>query len=164
MRSQRSRPASTSWECCSWEPPLRGIISHTGKPVCANALVFLWVDALASSQARPRRRCSHLYIKTIFLPRQARDKHRESTQKRRCRWGLRRYGSQLEIEQSRRLIEYNSATSLQVTAAAMAATVWAMRNPSCGIREPEEVPHVRASSRGQPPTYFCALGACSLLT
>ena len=53
------------------------------------------------------------------------------------------YGSQLEIEQSRRLIEYNSATSLQVTAAAMAATVWAMRNPNCGIREPEEVPHVR---------------------
>lgn len=51
------------------------------------------------------------------------------------------YGSQLEIEQSRRLIEYNSATSLQVTAAAMAATVWAMRNPNCGIREPEEVPH-----------------------
>jgi homospermidine synthase len=51
------------------------------------------------------------------------------------------YGSQLEIEQSRRLIEYNSATSLQVTAAAMAATVWAMRNPRCGIREPEEVPH-----------------------
>ena len=25
----------------------------------------------------------------------------------------------------------------------MAATVWAMRNPSAGIREPEEVPHVR---------------------
>ena len=51
------------------------------------------------------------------------------------------YGSQLEIEQSRRLVEYNSATSLQVTAAAMAATVWAMRNPRSGIREPEEVPH-----------------------
>jgi hypothetical protein len=27
----------------------------------------------------------HLYIKVIFLPRQARDKHRESTQKR-CRY------------------------------------------------------------------------------
>jgi hypothetical protein len=26
---------------------------------------------------------SHLYIKTIILPRQARDKHRETTQKRR---------------------------------------------------------------------------------
>ena len=51
------------------------------------------------------------------------------------------YGSQLEIEQARRLVEFNSATSLQVTAAAMAATVWAMRNPSCGILEPEEVPH-----------------------
>jgi hypothetical protein len=28
---------------------------------------------------------SHLYMKTIILPRQARDKHRESTQKRRSR-------------------------------------------------------------------------------
>jgi hypothetical protein len=28
---------------------------------------------------------SHLYIKTIILPRQARDKHRENTQKR-CRF------------------------------------------------------------------------------
>jgi hypothetical protein len=27
----------------------------------------------------------HLYIKTIMLPRQARDKHRESTQKESCR-------------------------------------------------------------------------------
>jgi len=51
------------------------------------------------------------------------------------------YGSQLEIEQSRKLVEFNSATSLQVTAAAMAATVWAMRNPSRGINEAEDVPH-----------------------
>jgi len=51
------------------------------------------------------------------------------------------YGSQLEIEQSRRIIESNSATSLQVTSAAMAATVYAMRNPRKGILEPEEVPH-----------------------
>ena len=29
---------------------------------------------------------SRLYVKTIFLPRQARDKHRESTQKRDCRF------------------------------------------------------------------------------
>jgi hypothetical protein len=27
----------------------------------------------------------HLYVKVILLPRQARDKHRESTQKRRAR-------------------------------------------------------------------------------
>eukprot|EP01052_Picozoa_sp_SAG31_P022942 SAG31_NODE_1854_length_7065_cov_43.480764_2_plen_339_part_00 len=49
------------------------------------------------------------------------------------------YGSQLEIEQARKLIETNSATSLQVTAAAMAATIYAMRNPRLGILEPEHV-------------------------
>ena len=40
------------------------------------------------------------------------------------------YGSQLSIEQTRRLCPYNSATSLQVTAPVMAAAIWAMRNPT----------------------------------
>jgi homospermidine synthase len=34
------------------------------------------------------------------------------------------YGSQLEIENSRRLVEHNSATSLQVTATALAGVIW----------------------------------------
>lgn len=51
------------------------------------------------------------------------------------------YGSQLEISQARKLIPKNSATSLQVTAGALAAVVYAMRNPKLGILEPEEVPH-----------------------
>eukprot|EP01046_Picozoa_sp_COSAG06_P020681 COSAG06_NODE_1523_length_9173_cov_31.694682_3_plen_96_part_00 len=36
---------------------------------------------IPQSPARKRHFLSHLYIKCIILPRQARDKHRESTQK-----------------------------------------------------------------------------------
>lgn len=51
------------------------------------------------------------------------------------------YGSQLSIEQARALCPDNSATSLQVTATAMAGVVWAMRNPSRDVLEPDELPH-----------------------
>lgn len=50
------------------------------------------------------------------------------------------YGSQLTVEQARALCPYNNATSLQVTAPAMAAMVWAMRNPSAGPVEPDDLP------------------------
>jgi len=51
------------------------------------------------------------------------------------------YGSQLTIEQARELCPYNSATSLQVAAPAMAAMVWAMKNPQRGIVEPDDLPY-----------------------
>lgn len=51
------------------------------------------------------------------------------------------YGSQLTSAQARTLCPFNSATSLQVTAPAMAGVVWAMKNPDRGIVEPEELPH-----------------------
>jgi len=50
------------------------------------------------------------------------------------------YGSQLSIEQTRRLCPYNSATSLQVTAPVMAAAIWAMRNPTRDVVEPDDLP------------------------
>ncbi|MDL2338334.1 MAG: saccharopine dehydrogenase NADP-binding domain-containing protein [Pseudomonadota bacterium] len=50
------------------------------------------------------------------------------------------YGSQLSIEQARSLCPWNNATTLQVAAAVMAGVVWAMRNPSCGIVEPDDLP------------------------
>ena len=50
------------------------------------------------------------------------------------------FGSQLSISDARSLAPYNSATSLQVTAAVMAGVVWAMKNPQRGIVEPEEMP------------------------
>ena len=50
------------------------------------------------------------------------------------------YGSQLGIEEARELVPHNSATSLQVAAAVMAGTVWVMKNPSCDIVEPDDLP------------------------
>ena len=40
-----------------------------------------WVGAASAGTVRKTYFLSHLYIETIILPRQARDKHRESTQK-----------------------------------------------------------------------------------
>jgi homospermidine synthase len=53
------------------------------------------------------------------------------------------YGSQLSIGEARRLVPYNSATSLQVTAAALAGMIWAMENPRRGVVEPDEIDHQR---------------------
>ncbi|HVC00961.1 MAG TPA: saccharopine dehydrogenase C-terminal domain-containing protein [Steroidobacteraceae bacterium] len=49
------------------------------------------------------------------------------------------YGSRLSIEEARRLAPYNSATSLQVTSAALAGMIWAIENPGRGIVEPDEM-------------------------
>jgi homospermidine synthase len=49
------------------------------------------------------------------------------------------YGSQLDIDEARRLAPYNSATSLQVTVSVLSGLVWAMENPNCGIVEPDEM-------------------------
>jgi homospermidine synthase len=49
------------------------------------------------------------------------------------------YGSQLSIEEARTLAPHNSATSLQVTSAALAGMIWAMENPDRGIVEPDEM-------------------------
>jgi homospermidine synthase len=53
------------------------------------------------------------------------------------------YGSQLSIGEARRLAPYNSATSLQVTVAALAGMVWAMENPRRGVVEPDDMDHHR---------------------
>jgi homospermidine synthase len=49
------------------------------------------------------------------------------------------YGSQLSIAEARKLAPYNSATSLQVTAAALSGMIWAMENPERGIVEPDDM-------------------------
>jgi homospermidine synthase len=53
------------------------------------------------------------------------------------------YGSQLSIEEARTLAPFNSATSLQVTAAALAGMIWAMENPNRGIVEPDDMEYRR---------------------
>jgi homospermidine synthase len=49
------------------------------------------------------------------------------------------YGSQLSIEEARKLAPYNSATSLQVCVAVLSGVIWAMENPERGIIEPDEM-------------------------
>jgi homospermidine synthase len=49
------------------------------------------------------------------------------------------YGSQLSIEEARKLAPYNNATSLQVTVSVLAGLVWAMENPNAGLVEPDEI-------------------------
>lgn len=60
------------------------------------------------------------------------------------------YGSQLEIHNSRKLVEHNSATSLQVTATALAGMIWAMENPKRGICEPDEIDYERVLEIAEP--------------
>ncbi len=49
------------------------------------------------------------------------------------------YGSQLSIEETRRLAPYQNATGLQVTSAVLAGMVWALENPARGIVEADEI-------------------------
>lgn len=49
------------------------------------------------------------------------------------------YGSQLTIDQTRKLAPYQNATGLQVTSGALAGMVWALENPDVGIVEPDDM-------------------------
>ena len=49
------------------------------------------------------------------------------------------YGSQLSIEETRRIAPYQNATGLQVTSAVLAGMVWALENPKAGIVEADDI-------------------------
>ncbi len=49
------------------------------------------------------------------------------------------YGSQLSIEETRRLAPYQNATGMQVTSAVLAGIVWMLENPDRGIVEADEL-------------------------
>ena len=49
------------------------------------------------------------------------------------------YGSQLSLEETRRIAPYQNATGLQVTSAVLAGMVWALENPQAGIVETDEM-------------------------
>jgi homospermidine synthase len=53
------------------------------------------------------------------------------------------YGSQLSVEEARKLAPYNNATSLQVSVAVLAGLVWAMEHPNSGLVEPDEMDYRR---------------------
>ncbi len=53
------------------------------------------------------------------------------------------YGSQLSIEETRRIAPYQNATGLQVTSAVLAGMVYALENPESGILEADEMDYRR---------------------
>ena len=60
------------------------------------------------------------------------------------------YGSQLSVDEARRLVPYNNATSLQVTVAVLAGVVWALENPAAGVIEPDEMDFERCMAIMRP--------------
>lgn len=53
------------------------------------------------------------------------------------------YGSQLSIEETRKLAPLQNATGMQVTSAVIAGMVWALENPNAGIVEADEMDFAR---------------------
>jgi homospermidine synthase len=49
------------------------------------------------------------------------------------------YGSRLTIDEARKLVPYNTATSLQVVAGVLGGMVWALENPNAGVVEPDDI-------------------------
>lgn len=60
------------------------------------------------------------------------------------------YGSQLSVEETRRLAPYQNATGLQVTSAVLAGMVWALENPRSGIVETDEMDYRRCLEIQRP--------------
>ncbi len=50
-------------------------------------------------------------------------------------------GSDLSIEESRRLVPHQNATTMQVAISVVAATMWMIENPEKGVVVPDDLPH-----------------------
>lgn len=50
-------------------------------------------------------------------------------------------GSQLDIEETRRLVPHQNATTLQVAASVLGAVAWMIRHPNEGVNVPDDLPH-----------------------
>ncbi|HEY4330892.1 MAG TPA: saccharopine dehydrogenase C-terminal domain-containing protein [Phycisphaerae bacterium] len=50
-------------------------------------------------------------------------------------------GSDLSIEESRRLVPHQNATTMQVAVSVVAASMWMMENPERGVLVPDDLPH-----------------------
>jgi homospermidine synthase len=60
------------------------------------------------------------------------------------------FGSVLSIEETKQLVPYNNATSLQVAASVLAGVLWAIENPRAGITEPDDMPFDRILDIARP--------------
>jgi len=50
-------------------------------------------------------------------------------------------GSDLSIEESRRLVPHQNATTMQVAISVVAASMWMIENPARGVVVPDDLPH-----------------------
>jgi homospermidine synthase len=50
-------------------------------------------------------------------------------------------GSSLSIEESRRLVPHQNATTIQVAISVIAASIWIMDNREEGVKTPDDLPH-----------------------
>ena len=60
------------------------------------------------------------------------------------------FGSQLSIEETRRIAPHQNATGLQVTSAVLSGMVWALENPERGIVEADEMDYRRCLEIQRP--------------
>lgn len=60
------------------------------------------------------------------------------------------YGSQLTLQEARKLAPYQNATGLQVSSAVLAGMVWALENPEAGIVEADEIDYKRCLEVQKP--------------
>lgn len=60
------------------------------------------------------------------------------------------YGSQLTIDETRKIAPYQNATGLQVTAGVLGGMVWAMENPRAGVVEADEMDFKRVMEVMRP--------------
>jgi homospermidine synthase len=60
------------------------------------------------------------------------------------------FGSQLSIDETRRIAPYQNATGLQVTSAVLAGIIWMLENPDRGIVEADEMDFRRCLSVQRP--------------
>jgi homospermidine synthase len=59
-------------------------------------------------------------------------------------------GSDLSIEESRRLVPHQNATTMQVAISVVAATMWMIENPRMGVKLPDDLPHEHVLGIARP--------------
>ncbi len=59
-------------------------------------------------------------------------------------------GSLLSVDEARTLVPHQSATTVQVASSVLAATVWMIRNPSRGVRVPDDLPYDEVLAVAEP--------------
>ena len=50
-------------------------------------------------------------------------------------------GTDLDIDESRRLVPHQNATTMQVAISVVAASLWMIEHPRLGLRLPDDLPH-----------------------